>query len=169
MTPWSNRRVVVVEDEPGLRDLVKDVLSGRGAEVLALSTLAEAEAELARQQPDLLILDVKLPDGDGLNLLERLRDDGVRVPAVVMTAFGTVDRAVQALRAGAADFMEKPFDNERLVAAVAKALQTSQQLDEVAMRAPVDVFPMVFQAPPTAPPDTRPAIKQKRGRCAGVR
>ena len=85
---------------------------------MPLESVAAAEAYLARRAPDLLLLDVKLGDGDGLVLLDKLRGQGLRTPVIVVTAFGTVERAVQALRAGAADFLVKPFTNERLVSAV---------------------------------------------------
>src|SRR6185436_13587824 len=100
-------------------------------------TIKEADAILARHAPDLLIVDVKLPDGDGLELLDRLRARGVGAPAIVVTAFGTVDRAVHAMRSGASDFLVKPFDNERLRSAVASALEAGRKLAEVELFAGV--------------------------------
>jgi len=123
--------VVIVEDEHNLRELYVDVLSARGLSVTALDSVAAAERHLAAHAPDLLLLDVKLKDGDGLMLLDGLRGKGLRVPVIVMTAFGTVERAVQALRAGAADFLVKPFPNERLVSAVEAALEAGRRLVEL--------------------------------------
>ncbi|HYH98219.1 sigma-54 dependent transcriptional regulator [Hyalangium sp.] len=128
--------VAVVEDERNLRELYLDVLSARGLRVVPLESVAAAEAYLARRAPDLLLLDVKLGDGDGLVLLDRLRGQGLRTPVIVVTAFGTVERAVQALRAGAADFLVKPFSNERLVSAVAAALEAGRQWEELELAAP---------------------------------
>ena len=127
--------IVVVEDEPSLAELVRDLLANDDTTVSVFSTIGEAESQLAKRTPDLLLTDVKLPDGDGLLMLDRLRAGGFRAPAVVMTAFGTVDRAVQALRVGAADFLVKPFDNERLLQAIAGALETARQLEEVELHA----------------------------------
>jgi len=127
--------IAIVEDEPNLRELLSDLLGADGHTVRALASIGAAEKALATWAPDLLVLDVKLPDGDGLQLLERLRKSGVRVPAIVTTAFGTVDRAIQALRAGASDFLVKPVDNGRLKAAVARALLDGQRLDELAIAA----------------------------------
>jgi DNA-binding NtrC family response regulator len=124
-------QVVIVEDERSLRELYGDVLRSRGMSVEVVGTVGEAERLLSRHAPDVLLLDVRLPDGDGLVLLERLRQVGVRAPVVVMTAHGTVERAVQALRAGAVDFLVKPFDNDLLAAAVESALEAGRRLVEV--------------------------------------
>ncbi len=128
--------VAVVEDERNLRELYVDVLSARGMRVVALESLAEAEAYLARRAPEAMLLDVKLGDGDGLVLLDRLRGQGLRTPVVVVTAFGTMERAVQALRAGAADFLVKPFSNERLVSSLEAALESGRRWEELELAAP---------------------------------
>jgi DNA-binding NtrC family response regulator len=127
--------IAILEDEPSLRELLSDVLGADGHTTRAFGTVAAAELALATWAPDLLLLDVKLPDGDGLQLLDRLRGRSLAFPVIVSTAFGTVDRAVQALRAGAADFLVKPVDNARLRAAVAQALADAAVREELAMTA----------------------------------
>jgi DNA-binding NtrC family response regulator len=134
--PEASPEVAIVEDERNLRELYLDVLSARGLRVVPLESVAAAEAYLARRAPDLLLLDVKLGDGDGLVLLDKLRGQGLRTPVIVVTAFGTVERAVQALRAGAADFLVKPFGNERLVSAVEAALEAGRRWEELELAAP---------------------------------
>ena len=129
------REIAVVEDERNLRELLHDLLEAQGHQVRSFATAAAAQEALASHAPDLLLVDVRLPDGDGLELLARLRRDGLRCPAIAMTAFGTLERAVQALRAGAADFLVKPFPNERLLAAVEEALSVGRRLEEVALAA----------------------------------
>ncbi|MCA9554267.1 MAG: sigma-54-dependent Fis family transcriptional regulator [Myxococcales bacterium] len=133
----EGHEILVVEDEANLAELMRDVLSRDGLSVVHAATVVDAEARLAGRRYDALLLDIKLPDGDGLALLGKLRASGVHTPAVVITAFGTVDRAVQALRAGASDFLVKPFDTDRLRAAVAGALAAGARLDEVALQAGV--------------------------------
>jgi two-component system, NtrC family, response regulator AtoC len=132
----SGPEVAIVEDERNLRELYLDVLSARGLRVVPLESVSAAEEYLSRRAPDLLLLDVKLGDGDGLVLLDRLRAEGLRTPVIVVTAFGTVERAVQALRAGAADFLVKPFSNERLVSAVGAALEVGRRWEELELAAP---------------------------------
>jgi len=117
--------ILLVEDEKNLRALFEDLLSRRGHRVVVCETIAAARASLAVKLPDAMVVDVKLPDGEGLVLLDR------RVPAVVMTAFGTLERAVQALRAGAVDFLVKPFDNARLLSSVEQALASGERLEEL--------------------------------------
>jgi len=127
----ARTEVLMVEDEQNLRELYVDVLGTRGLSVTALDSVEAARSYLSSHAPDLLLLDVKLKDGDGLALLEGLRAQGLGVPVIVMTAFGTVERAVQALRAGAVDFLVKPFANERLVSAVEAAVEAARRLEEV--------------------------------------
>ena len=128
--------VAVVEDERNLRELYLDVLGAKGLRVVPLESVAAAEDYLSRRAPDLVLLDVRLGDGDGLVLLDKLRARGLRTPVIVVTAFGTVERAVQALRAGAADFLVKPFTNERLVSAVSAALEAGRRWEELELAAP---------------------------------
>jgi DNA-binding NtrC family response regulator len=130
-----DREALIVEDEPNLRELISDLLRADRISVEAVGTVEEAEALLGRRAPDLLVLDVKLPDGDGLELLGRMRRQGLRTPVLVITAFGTLERAVQALRAGAHDFLVKPFDNQRLRAAAASALEAGARLEELELEA----------------------------------
>ncbi|MBL8915383.1 MAG: sigma-54-dependent Fis family transcriptional regulator [Archangium sp.] len=117
--------ILLVEDERNLRSLFEDLLTARGHRVVTCESITAARESLKRRLPDAMVVDVKLPDGEGIALLDR------RVPAVVMTAFGTLDRAVQALRAGAVDFLVKPFDNARLLASVEEALAAGEELEEL--------------------------------------
>jgi DNA-binding NtrC family response regulator len=128
-------KVAIVEDEANLRELYADLLTARGYDVSGFATIAAAEDRLATSHPDVLILDVQLPDGDGLALLGRLRKDGIRTPVIVTTAFGTLERAVEALRSGAMDFLVKPFPNERLLGAVGAAAESGRRLTELELRA----------------------------------
>jgi DNA-binding NtrC family response regulator len=127
--------VLIVEDEANLSELMTDLLGSRSIGVVSATSIAGARERLEKHRPDLILLDVKLPDGDGIELLSDLRRSGVQTPAIIITAFGTVERAAAAMRAGASDFLVKPFDNERFVAAVAAALETANALYEVELRA----------------------------------
>src|SRR5206468_11917616 len=117
-------RVLVVEDEPALVELVRDVVGPQvRCQLLFAADINEAKAILAGQQVDLLVTDLHLPDGDGMTLLSALREKLPDAGAIVITGKPTVTAAVSALRAGAADFLPKPFSVSHLVDRVNKALE----------------------------------------------
>jgi DNA-binding response OmpR family regulator len=116
--------VLVVEDEPGIIELISDVVgAGQNARVLRAGDLAEARRLMAHERIDLLLLDVLLPDGNGLTLLPDLRHNCPDAQTVVMTGQPTVDGTIAAIRAGALDFVAKPFSAEQLRDRVSKALR----------------------------------------------
>jgi DNA-binding NtrC family response regulator len=105
--------------------LYRSVLTRAGYGVVCAASLAEARAHCGRVRPRLVLLDLQLPDGDGLDLLDTLRVDAPETRVIVITANGSINRAVQAMRAGAFDFLVKPFDDARLLGAVENALATA--------------------------------------------
>ncbi len=116
--------LLLVEDTSSLAMAYTAILTRAGHRVTSAGTLAEARKVCAERRPRLVLLDLQLPDGDGLDLLEDLR--GAHEPRViVITANGSINRAVQAMRAGAFDFLVKPFDGGRLIGAVENALLTA--------------------------------------------
>ncbi|HWO88388.1 MAG TPA: sigma 54-interacting transcriptional regulator [Gemmatimonadales bacterium] len=124
-------RILIVEDDALLRSVLAERLSREGYDVATAGTLAEARASLDAAPPDLVFLDLRLPDGEGLALL---REEATHRDAVwvVMTAHGTVSAAVEALKLGARDFLEKPFTLERALATAAHALEMTVLRREVA-------------------------------------
>ena len=125
-------RLLLVEDAPSLSLVYRSVLTKAGHGVVCVSSLAEARERCQAIPPRLVILDLQLPDGDGLELLESLRRDAPGSRAIAITANGSINRAVQAMRAGAVDFLVKPVDEARLLSAVQNALATSAWPDEEA-------------------------------------
>ena len=121
-------RVLIVEDEEKLRRVLELQLKGAGYDVEQAGT-AEDGARLA-DTADLILTDLRLPGMNGLQLLSKLRDQNLHTPVIVMTAYGTVETAVEAMKAGAADFLEKPFSLEHLLARVTKALEIRSLRDE---------------------------------------
>ncbi len=117
--------ILVVEDSPTVAEACRGALAALDLPIETAETLAEARRLLARAQPALVLLDVKLPDGEGLALLDELARGRRGVPVVVMTAHGSVQLAVEAMRRGAVDFLVKPFDDTRLVTTVRNALEKS--------------------------------------------
>lgn len=111
-------RVLVVEDEPSLQLALHDLLAEAGFSVAVVGFLSEATAELATGTWDVVLSDMRLPDGDGLSLLAQANALADPPAVVFLTAYGTVERAVEAMKKGAADFLSKPFDDDHLLAVV---------------------------------------------------
>jgi flagellar assembly protein FliH len=106
--------ILVVDDEEAIRELLVKLLRSAGHRVRAVGSAREAHAALKASPVSLLITDVKLPDQDGLALLQQACELDHRMMGLVMTGYGTVDLAVQAMKAGAAEFLMKPFENDAL-------------------------------------------------------
>ncbi|MCK4412864.1 MAG: sigma-54-dependent Fis family transcriptional regulator [Candidatus Eisenbacteria sp.] len=117
-------RVLVIDDEPLVRRSMRRVLADQGFDVITAASVAEGFAAFDAHRPPVIVLDVKLPDGSGLDMLSRLRkvDPGVKI--VVVTAFGETANAVRAMKLGATDFLKKPYDLEELLHAVRSAAQS---------------------------------------------
>ena len=116
-------RLLLVEDTLSLATLYREFLRDEGHEIQHVGTLARARAALEAGAPDAVLLDLRLPDGDGLGLLAEIRARPDPPPVIVMTAHGSVATAVEAMRAGASDFLVKPFAAERLVVTLANVLE----------------------------------------------
>ncbi len=127
-----NNRVLVVDDDIAMTDMVTRALSAR-FDVHTENTLEDAWAHLAHHPADVVLTDLMLDDGTGLDLARRLREDGRRTPVILMTAFGNLDNAVEAMRGGVYDFLTKPLDIERLEIAVDRAAKHHALVGEVEM------------------------------------
>lgn len=115
--------ILVVEDDEGLQHLLRRLLSQEGRQVTVVGSGQEA-IRMAREIPvHVLMTDLKLPDIDGLDVLERIHKIDPKVIGIVMTGYGSIDCAVRAMKAGAVDFLTKPFDNELVVGAIKKAIE----------------------------------------------
>jgi two-component system, NtrC family, response regulator AtoC len=126
----TNARILILEDDDLLRQVTAERLEREGYAVVAAANLAEARAAMEKHTPDLGILDIKLPDGEGTEILEELSRSGDTV-CVMMSAHATVASAVGALRAGAVDYLEKPFSFDRLSATIRGALERTRLQREV--------------------------------------
>ncbi len=115
-------RILVVDDEPAIRRLLRSTLGVHDYSVLEAASVAQALEVLAREKVDLIILDLGLPDGDGFEVINKLRPDS-QVPIIVLSSRGDERGKVQALDAGADDYVTKPFGVEELVARIRAALR----------------------------------------------
>ena len=127
----KNPTVLVVDDEPDILQLLEITLSRMQLTTLKASSLAEAKASLKNQTPDLCLTDMKLPDGNGLTLIEHMQNHFPDVPVAMITAHGSVESAIEALKLGAFDFVTKPLALEKLRELVAHALKTAQSSADV--------------------------------------
>ena len=127
----KNPTVLVVDDEPDILQLLEITLSRMQLDTLKASSLAEAKVSLKNQTPDLCLTDMKLPDGNGLTLIEHMQNHFPDVPVAMITAHGSVESAIEALKLGAFDFVTKPLALEKLRELVAHALKTAQSSADV--------------------------------------
>jgi len=121
--------VLVVDDDPTARRMLDVRMRALGCQVAMAATGLEALAAIERDLPAVLLLDLQMPQMDGMDVLRALNRDNVDVPTIVITAHGTIDTAVEAMKEGAVDFILKPFDPQYLEIAVRRALERRQLLD----------------------------------------
>lgn len=116
-------QILVVDDEIGIRELLSEILADEGHTVLLAENATKAREARARGRPDLVLLDIWMPDADGLTLLKEWASAGLlNMPVVMMSGHATIDTAVEATRIGALDFLEKPIALQKLLATVKRAL-----------------------------------------------
>ena len=119
--------ILVVDDEPDILALVKDILEDEGYEIDLAEDAASARAARRNRRADLILLDIWLPDSDGLSLLREWSESGTDgAPVIMMSGHGTVETAVEATRLGAYDFLEKPLSTAKLLVTVRRALEAAE-------------------------------------------
>ena len=120
-------QILVVDDEVGIRELLSEILADEGHQVLLAESAGEARRLRERQRPDLVLLDIWMPDTDGISLLKEWAASGqLGMPVVMMSGHGTIETAVEATRIGALDYLEKPIALQRLLATVKRALRNNE-------------------------------------------
>jgi len=126
----AKSRILVIDDEAAIRESLKMTLEYEGYEFVPAATGQEGLALAEREAPDLVLLDVKMPGMDGLEVLERLRNMNDTLPVLVISGHGTISTAVEATKKGAFDFIEKPFASDRVLVSIRNALDQRQLRDE---------------------------------------
>jgi DNA-binding NtrC family response regulator len=117
-------QILVVDDEVGIRELLSEILADEGHQVLLAESAGQAKLLRERGRPDLVLLDIWMPDTDGISLLKEWAAGGqLNMPVVMMSGHGTIETAVEATRIGALDYLEKPIALQRLLATVKRALR----------------------------------------------
>src|SRR6185295_6392738 len=175
MSSPSHFSLLVVDDEPDLRTLYELTLLREGYDIETAATVEEALLHLKDRTYSAVITDMRLPDGTGLDLLRRLEETGRREKAIVITAYGSAENAVEALKAGAYDYLTKPVDLKQFRAVVASALgrapatvptmvPSSLPSENDPMPAPLVARPRPAPVPPPAP---QAPVSQALQRMAG--
>ena len=137
--------ILVVDDEMGIRELLNEILTDEGHTVYAAESAMQARTIREQMRPDLVLLDIWMPDVDGITLLKEWSKTGqLTMPVVMMSGHATIDTAVEATRIGALNFLEKPIALQKLLKTVNKALESSPKYVE-----PVEE--KVSSAPPSSP------------------
>lgn len=122
----TQARALIVDDEPDIRDLVSMTLSKMDLQTDTAGDLKTARRLLDTRTPDICLVDMQLPDGNGIDLIRRIKDSHPKMPVAMITAHGTMDTAVEAMKAGAFDFISKPISLEGLRTLVRNALSLSE-------------------------------------------
>jgi DNA-binding NtrC family response regulator len=125
------QQILVVDDEIGIRELLAEILFDEGYQVHLAESAEQAREYRNAHEPDLVLLDIWMPDTDGIDLLkEWAEQDLLTMPVVMMSGHGTIETAVEATRIGAVDFLEKPISLQKLLATVARAISTEVTLTQ---------------------------------------
>ncbi|EGV50735.1 sigma-54-dependent transcriptional regulator [Candidatus Endoriftia persephone] len=150
----SAPHILVVDDEPDIRNLVREILEDEEYQVAVAEDGASARQALRERRPDLVLLDIWMPDIDGISLLkEWAEDDGLVCPVIMMSGHGTVETAVEATRLGAYDFLEKPLSLAKLLLTVERGLEADQlKRENVGLRR---------HAPPVQEPTGKSPVMQR--------
>lgn len=141
--------ILVVDDEDNIRKILSAMLSAEGYEPISVPTIAKAKEALRTHPVQVILTDLKLEREDGLMLLKHVRDENLPMPVIILTAHGTVDSAVDAMKQGAFDYLSKPFERSEIVRVIKKAVMTYQYQSRHSLKTigttPAN-FPMIGQS-----------------------
>jgi two-component system response regulator AtoC len=127
----NNKSILIVDDEASMRKNISDLLSPLGYHIEEAGTGDAGMMMFVQKKPDVIILDINLPGKNGLEVLKEIRDISVDTPVIIFTAFGTSERAIEAMKLGAFDYLEKPFELDEFVLTVERAFEYQKLLTEV--------------------------------------
>ncbi|OED37427.1 hypothetical protein AB833_23690 [Chromatiales bacterium (ex Bugula neritina AB1)] len=140
----SQSLVLVVDDEPDIRELVREILEDEGYAVVVAEDVKNAREAIQEQTPNLVLLDIWMPEQDGVSLLKEWRDEGqLKFPVVMISGHGTVETAVEATRLGAVDFIEKPLSLARLLLSVEKAISNFAPQSDPSTESEKQLLPII--------------------------
>jgi len=160
--------ILVVDDEVGIRELLSEILSDEGHSVVTAENASAARAARAHEELDLVLLDIWMPDTDGVTLLKEWAANGqLTIPVIMMSGHATIDTAVEATRFGALEFLEKPIAMARLLSAVRGGLERGRLMRSLrsmsALAIPVTVAAEAVSVRSIVPTEIDPAAKAVQG------
>jgi DNA-binding response OmpR family regulator len=141
-----NKTILCVEDERFILGNHIKILTDSGYAALSAETVAQAREHLAAGTPDAIVLDIMLPDGNGLDLLSELREAGSKIPIIMLTAWGKSSDVARGLRLGANDYISKPFEYEVLLARLEAMFRNVEQVPETVTRGSLTLKPTSREA-----------------------
>jgi DNA-binding NtrC family response regulator len=127
----NNKSILIVDDEASMRKNISDLLSPLGYHILEAGNGDAGMMMFVQKKPDVIILDINLPGKNGLEVLKEIREISVDTPVIIFTAFGTSERAIEAMKLGAFDYLEKPFELDEFILTVERAFAYQKLLTEV--------------------------------------
>ena len=164
--------ILVVDDEMGIRELLSEILGDEGHAITLAENAQQAREARAAGAPDLVLLDIWMPDTDGVTLLKEWQRDGLlTMPVIMMSGHATIDTAVEATRIGALNFLEKPIALQKLLKAVQQGLSRAQEVARAPMTPPRPIAPStpaVSNEPLASAPMFAPSPMPGAGLGAGV-
>lgn len=117
-----NRSILIIDDEASIRQSLSGALSDEGYQVMSAPNAAQGMELIRKISPDVVIMDIWMPDVDGLTALNEIRKQGIEIPIIMMSGHGTIETAVKATKLGAFDFVEKPVELDRVLVLIRNAL-----------------------------------------------
>ena len=123
----NKQNALIIDDEPDIRELLEITLIRMGLETVSSKSITEAKEELSSRNFDICLTDMNLPDGNGIDLVSHIQENYPNTPVAMITAYGNVETAISALKAGAFDFISKPVDLKQLRDLVSAALNLSKK------------------------------------------
>jgi two-component system response regulator HydG len=117
-------RILVVDDDPYFLRVLSRLLSGENFQVKTAEGAAQAAQALSEDSFDVVVSDLRLPDGDGLSILQELRKTGADTPVVILTAYGEVETYIAAMNAGATEYLNKPVKSEELIEVIRRCMRS---------------------------------------------
>ena len=121
-------KILVIDDEAGIGDILQKILVREGHEVLTATNGKDGIKHVKKGSVDMVILDIKMPEMDGIEVLEKIHEIDKNIVVVMLTAYGTLGTAREAMRLGAYDYITKPFDNEFVTAMVKEGLESAGKI-----------------------------------------